>query len=398
MNPELPRGERSDGSAAPAAVVESRPRSAGVRLAYLDNLKTFLIAGIIVMHSVNGYAEYGSWVYQDVRETSLSDVAETVFVIVVSTGALFVMGLFFLISGLLTRDSLSRKGPGRFARDRLLRLGVPFAAYTLVIWPLLDFGVNEPFRHLGSYWWWFVHSDPMFDNGPMWFVGVLLIFSLGYVAWAWRFSRKAALSGPVRGRYLVIMALGIGAASFVVRLVFPMNTAQIFNLHLWEWPQCLTAFLLGAAAARRGWLRPMPDQLYRRCGWAALLATLTLPVMILSSEPLGLTEEMFFGGWRLPALLTAMVEGVLAVSAPLWALGFGERHLDRDSPLRRKLARSSYAAFMAQGPVLVALALLLRPIGLPGDVKALTVAVLGLTGSFALAWLLVSRTRLGRIL
>jgi fucose 4-O-acetylase-like acetyltransferase len=398
MTQEFPLRAGSGSGTAPAARVESRPASAGVRLAYLDNLKTLLIAGIIVMHSVNSYAEYGSWVYQDVREASLSPVAETLFVIVVSTGALFVMGLFFLISGLFTRDSLTRKGPERFVRDRLLRLGTPFAAYTLLIWPLLDYGVNEPFRHLGSYWWWFVHSDPMFDNGPMWFVGVLLIFSLGYVAWAWRFSRRSAPSGPLRGRHLVILALGIGAASFVVRLVFPMNTAQIFNLHLWEWPQCLTAFLLGAAAARRGWLRPLPDRLYRRCGVATLLAALTLPLMILSSEPLGLTEEMYFGGWHLPALLTAMVEGVLAVSAPLWALGFGERHLNRDNALRRKLARSSYAAFMVQGPVLVALALLLRPIGLPGDVKALAVSVLGLSGSFALAWLLVSRTRLGRIL
>jgi hypothetical protein len=46
---------------------------------------------------------------------------------------------------------------------------------------------------------------------------------------------------------------------------------------------------------------------------------------------------------------------------------------------------------------LVGLALALRPIDLTGDVKALIVATLGIIGSFGLAWPLVTRTPLGRI-
>jgi hypothetical protein len=51
-----------------------------------------------------------------------------------------------------------------------------------------------------------------------------------------------------------------------------------------------------------------------------------------------------------------------------------------------------------QGPVLIGLALALRPLGLPGDVKPVLVAGLGLAGSFAVARLLVTRTPLRRIL
>jgi hypothetical protein len=40
---------------------------------------------------------------------------------------------------------------------------------------------------------------------------------------------------------------------------------------------------------------------------------------------------------------------------------------------------------------LIALAIALRPLPLPAEVKALIVAAGGVTGSFALAWLLVSR-------
>jgi hypothetical protein len=51
---------------------------------------------------------------------------------------LFAMGLFFLISGLLTPGSLERRGPSAFAHDRLLRLGVPLAPAALVIWPAMQ--------------------------------------------------------------------------------------------------------------------------------------------------------------------------------------------------------------------------------------------------------------------
>jgi hypothetical protein len=53
---------------------------------------------------------------------------------------------------------------------------------------------------------------------------------------------------------------------------------------------------------------------------------------------------------------------------------------------------------MLQGPVLVGLALSFRLVPVPGDVKALLVAALGIAGSFGLAYPLVSRTPLGRVL
>ncbi|HEX9122275.1 MAG TPA: hypothetical protein VF984_02785, partial [Actinomycetota bacterium] len=147
-----------------------------------------------------------------------------------------------------------------------------------------------------------------------------------------------------------------------------------------------------------GWLRPVPGALARRCGIATLVVILLIPAMVLSAEPLGLDENAYFGGWRLTALIAAMLEGVIAVSAPIWVLALAQRHLNGSGRLRRAMARSSYLAFMMQGPVLVALALALRPTHLPGDVKALVVASLGIVGSFALAWPLVTRTPLRRIL
>lgn len=380
------------------AHLAARPPVVGERLAYLDNLKTLLIAGIIASHAVMGYATFGSWTYQDVQEVTLSDAVEKIYAILfLILGGLFLTALFFLVSGLLTHGSLERKGPSRLVSDRLLRLGVPFAVYTLMVWPLLEYSLFGPFRNRG-FWSSVAGTDPVLDNGPMWFVGVLLLYSLAFVAWRRRFPPPASSGGSLRWRHLVVLSLAVGVALFAVRIVLPVDSNQPLNVKLWGWPEYLAMFGLGIAAARRGWLRPVPRVLARRCGTAALISTLAIVVVAVTTDLRGLEQDEYFGGWGLLALVWAMAEGVLAVSGPIWVLAFVQRYLSGSGRLRRALARGSYAAFMLQGPVLVALALALRPTDLPGDIKALVVATLGIMGSFALASPPVTRTRLRRIL
>ncbi len=54
-------------------------------------------------------------------------------------------------SGLFTQDSLERKGPSRSVTDRPLRLGVPFAIYTLIVWPLNGSGTFRRAMARSSY-------------------------------------------------------------------------------------------------------------------------------------------------------------------------------------------------------------------------------------------------------
>ena len=142
------------------------------------------------------------------------------------------------------------------------------------------------------------------------------------------------------------------------------------------------------------------DRLRRGCGLAALAATLSFPLVVLVATAVGLPAdlELFLGGWRWQAAAAAVAEGVLAVGASVWLLGLAQRHAAPRGRLGHVLARSAYGAFLVQAPVLIALALALRPLAVRAEIKAYAVAGAGVAGSFALAWLLVTRTRLGRIL
>jgi peptidoglycan/LPS O-acetylase OafA/YrhL len=139
----------------------------------------------------------------------------------------------------------------------------------------------------------------------------------------------------------------------------------------------------------------------RGCGIAALAGAAAFLALLGAVVAAGLEPDDAFSDLRVhwAPLGLAAIEGPLAVGASVWLLGTAQRHLDRP-PGRggRALARSAYAAFILQGPVLIGVALALRPIDMPAEIKAFAVACGGVAISFALAWVLVARTRLARIL
>jgi Acyltransferase family len=374
------------------------------RQRYLDNLKVILIAMIIAIHGVLGYVGFDQlWSYADVQEVTLAPVTELILFTVIGPFALFMIALLFLVAGMLTRPSLERKGPGRFAADRLLRLGVPFAVFTFGLWPLLMYALYHPLGAApGSYWEEFVDESGNLDTGPLWFVGVLLIFSLGYAAWVGLARRTFAVAGSARQAAasplahdvttlrLLLVAGIVAATTFLVRLVFPFGSESFTDLNVWEWPACIALFALGIAASRQRWLTLVPDRLRRQCRLITLTAAAAMAALGFLAAQLGVLEQLI-GGWNWPALAFAAIESLLTVLGSVWLLGAAQRHLGRRLPLGPKLARSSYAAFMVQGIILIGLALALRPIPIVAEVKALVVAGGGVAGSFVLAWLLISR-------
>jgi hypothetical protein len=357
------------------------------RRAYLDNLKVVLVALVILGHAFITYGDIGSWVY---REESENEAYLIVAAVVVSLGSLFAMGLFFLVAGLLTPGPLQRKGPAGFVRDRAIRLGVPFLAYLLLVYPLAKWAGerDQPASaYLRDGW---TERDP----GPLWFVGVLLLFTLGYVAWRALRPAPAGPHGPLRLAHLVGLAAAIAVGTALTRLAFEMDSGQPFNAHVWQWPQCIGLFVLGLAAAERGWLAPVPAAIRRSGGWAALVGTVVLMAAIATAED----SDAFVGGLTWQALLTAVLEGAISVGLSVWLLGTFERRFDHAGPLATGLGRAAFGAYVLQAPVLLACALLADPLPVAPEVKFLLVAPAGIAGSFALAWLLTRLPGVRRVL
>lgn len=342
------------------------------RLLYLDNLKAVLIALIIAMHAALGYVGLIEvWTYSNARETTLHPVVEMVLLVALSPFGFFLIALLFLVAGLLTPGSHDRKGGRRFVEDRLLRLGVPLALYVFLVQPALVYAVAHPFGDAyGSFWQEYLGAERQIDTGPLWFVGVLLVYSLAYAAWRRVAGPDRPAPRPPTLRTLVVLVLVVAPTSFVVRLVYPYGgESGVTDLNLWEWPACIAVFVLGIRAARYDWAHEIPDGLVRPSRWLTALAVASMTVLLYVAGSREVVEEMF-GGWSWYAVAFACI-AMLVVFGPVWLLDLARRRLGHPLPWGEQLGRSAYGAFMLQTVFLLGLAVALRPVPFPAEVKAL---------------------------
>lgn len=92
----------------------------------------------------------------------------------------FLMSLMFFLSGLFVWKSLRSKGRSVFFRDRLIRLGLPFAVMVILA-PLayyttyLQIGTNGG---LSGYWHQWVSLGDWPSPGPGWFLWLLMVFDI----------------------------------------------------------------------------------------------------------------------------------------------------------------------------------------------------------------------------
>jgi len=179
-------------------------------------------------------------------------------------------------------------------------------------------------------------------------------------------------------------------ASFLVRLVYPYGSEAGFtDLNLWQWPACIASFTLGIAAAGAGWQQSVPDRVRRACRAVTLAAILAVAAMMVGAALSDRVEDPM-GGWNLFAAGFAALDAVLCMFGSVWMLSVAQRGLHRPLPAGPALSRSAFGAFILQTPILIGLALALRPLDLPAEVKALLVAGGGVTAAFTLAWLIVT--------
>ena len=146
----------------------------GSRIAAFDRARTFIILLVLLHHSVINYTYFGH-----------GDAMRWLgFDLVVLFNDSFFMAFMFLISGLFVRDSLARKGPAIFLRDRAWRLGVPFLISVFVLMPIAYYPTFLRYHLPGTtdfnflHFWWRTITVGPWPSGPAWFLWVLLAFDV----------------------------------------------------------------------------------------------------------------------------------------------------------------------------------------------------------------------------
>jgi hypothetical protein len=389
------RSTASEGMAFVASPAVSRQEAPSSRVLYLDNLKVALVAGVIVGHAANFYGGGSGWFGVNAK-TAPSYASVVTLGMAFAIGQMFAMGTFFFMAGGLTPGSVTRRGAGPYLRGRLLRLGTPLAASMLLIMPASWFvGVLGTTGNLGQAWKAAANSVVYMDPGVAWFLTELLLFSAFFVVYRRVRPVQQGVYERLRVRHLLTAGALIAAATFPLRLLWPMNSYQPLGLHLWLWPQCLTLFWLGALAAERGWLDDLASHV-RRYLWVPVAAAGLMMMSGWIVSGANTDFEPFYGGWHWQALGTAIIEATFSVSLTVILIDSFRRHLNRQGRLARVMSRDAYAAFILQAPVLVAGALLLRDLPIAGELKFVVLALAGVAGTFAAVDVLMRRVPLMR--
>lgn len=353
MEPATPKAGRPTAAA-------NAPAKATSRLLFVDNIRIFLTMLVIAHHLMVIYAGSGSWIYYDGRQDDITSALGGWFCAV---NQAYFMGLFLFIAAYFVPGSYDRKGPSRFLVDRLIRLGIPLAFYSWGLRPLLLYLGTSPGSSL---WRWYTHEYfrdyGIIGGGPMWFIETLFVFSILYVfgrllARPQREASEHPASFPGNGT-IALLALLLGAASFLVRTVTPVNfTFAPLNLQFANFAQYIALFIAGLVAYRQDWLTALPDRVGKIwLGFAILLILLYAPMALLS----GATEDAtpFLGGWHWQSMVLAQWESFLCVSACIGLIFLFRRRLGRQGPVVRELSRSAYAAYLIHEPVISVLAVL----------------------------------------
>jgi glucan biosynthesis protein C len=362
------------------------------RLPGLDAARALAVGLVIGVHALLPFMQTPvGWAIRDQPRHQLVDL--TVWVT-----RSFVIPAFFWLSGFLSRAAVERRGLADFARQRLVRVGIPFL---LLLWPnslalgaLWDTGrALQPRPAVSAQLPQLRGTGLAVSLGHLWFLYYLLLVSAGALAVA-LVSRaaKRALAGAGRGpggagagntdRWwwlvgplaLVLPLSALLASAGKLQLDTPLSFAVD--------PVIALAFGLFFAWGWRAQGRPEELAALGRRPWVCLALAFPLLGLIVPSlrDSAAAPATAAAGGPPLLALAASAAFSVLTTAA---FIGLCLRLVTRRRPAVEFLARASYFCYLVHLPLLVALQIALA--GRTGPASLKLGAALGCTLAVCLA-------------
>jgi peptidoglycan/LPS O-acetylase OafA/YrhL len=320
--------------------------------------------------------------------------------LLVGFNEMFFMSLMFFLSGLFVWHGLHTKGAAKFLRDRLLRLGLPFAVSVGVLAPLAYYPAYLQIAgHTGAagflQQWVSLGNWPV---GPAWFISVLLAFDciaalLFLILPKWGPRLGALTAGAERKPILFFAALVVLSALAYMPMAhhftvldwtvfgpFTFQTSRILHYLLYF----LIGVGVGAWGLDRGLLAPQGKL---ACRWPLWVAASL--VVFAGATAVSIAAMASWG--KSPLLASAADVGfVLSCAASCFAfLAVFLRFARSRSKVWDGLAANSYGIYLFHYVAVNWMLHALVSSALPGIAKFLIV----FPGAFMLSWALAETIR-----
>lgn len=376
------------------------------RLFFLDNIKVLFVLLVIFYHAAVTYGVEG-WFYYlaNLNENNFSDIQllnelnSLFFLLLAIIGALFqasLMGLFFLLGGYFTPGSYDRKGARSYWKSRLTRLGIPLMLYIVLVDPLMVYslavlGVKDWSTYpslQGSFLEFYLSRfqsidgfiDFLSSTGPMWFLTVLLLFTLGYTIWT-----QISKQGSVRVFFdreiqiprmilLFLISLVLGFLTFLIRLSFPVGEV-ILGIPFAFSLQYTMMFIVGVISYRHKWFEKM--EFFQVKKWVAIILASVLFSVLYIIFIFGLDSDLSLmaGGLTIHALVYAMVDNIICMGMIFVLIPIFRNKINTQGNIAKELSDNAYNMYLLHAPMLVLVSLIVATMILLPVVKMFLVSI-----------------------
>lgn len=344
------------------------PLTQNSRFFYLDNLKTLVILLVVLSHVAMSFGPIDGWYYYE----NNYHIYTTFFMYwFVAVNQAFAMGLMFMLSGYFTPPSCRKRGAIHFLGNRLKKLMIPFAIYVLLVSPFLNYMYQIYNTGLKQSFFDYYHKQILHLNfngsGPMWFVFVLMAFSVVYALFHAVTKNRIAPKPqkPVRvprHRTIVLFVVLMSLATFAVRLAFPINRwFNLLNVTLIDFShitQYICIFIIGILCWRYNWLQSIPNQLGKTWFRILLAAIFIWPAIMLLGGLANGVVDPFLGGFSWQSLAYCFWESFVCVGAAIGLVWKFREKLSQANTFTVKLANTNFTVYLTHAPILLGISIL----------------------------------------
>ncbi len=372
------------------------------RIYFLDNLRTFLIFLVVVLHSglVYEHVLENSWIVDDPVKCNNIGLIRMYL-------DLFVMFSIFFISGYFVRYSVKSKTAWDFVKSKFKRIMIPWAVAVFTLIPaykaIFLYSRGLPQEEWFSYFHFFERAGSdlsFYANNPaqnwLWFLPVLFLFQLVYL----RLSKINWLSINISIRTAVLLTFGLGVITSVI-ISFNGLTGWTDTIVLHFQNERLLvyfmAFLLGSLCNKLNVFETSKKNINLYI-WSNVVLTISLVIFTVVALNLFFNlitpnRNYFFFSESIDKVLY-YASAISSMLSFLYVLIHIFRfNFNKINPIMKQLNKSSYSVYIVHVIVIGVIATAMLPLSISAFIKFLILA----TSSFVVSNLIVYSYQMAKI-